>query len=478
MKKRNLLGLLVLAVLASACGQEAAPTTSDSTSPADDTTTAAPEVSYWDELGAKDFGGKTFTFLGVHYAARRNFADEEATGEIVNDALVERDNFIEEKFNVKLEIVTKESSGGAASFAKNSILAGEDNYNVIIDNIAGALRPLMTENLLMDMNSMPTLDLSREWWSPGMYESAQLDGKMYVTMGDISPQKYYAPFVMCFNKKLAEDYKLPDLYKLVLDGKWTLAKLSEMTKDLTHDLDGDSDVDYEDFFGYAYLKTAITGQAHYVGAGGKLSTTDGGEVKVDLASARSVDIVEKVQSVLDPNGIATHNTDIDKQTIAMFKNDRALFYGNSLSAAIAEFRDMETDFGIIPTPKYDEAQKDYYAYINTWCLGGSAVPKTVQDVEMTGFIMEALCYKSYEDVRPALCEVLIKQKVSRDEANMQVMDLILNNTYLDLNAVFDFGGSIKFLGNAIVGHEEFMSGFAAIEPQIGAAIKTLTEQLS
>ena len=50
--------------------------------------------------------------------------------------------------------------------------------------------------------------------------------------------------------------------------------------------------------------------------------------------------------------------------------DRAYFYGNSLSNIISNFREMESDFGIIPVPKYDEQQENYYAYINTYCLGG------------------------------------------------------------------------------------------------------------
>jgi succinate dehydrogenase/fumarate reductase flavoprotein subunit len=57
----------------------------------------------------------------------------------------------------------------------------------------------------------------------------------------------------------------------------------------------------------------------------------------------------------------------------IFMEDRALFYGNSLSNIIANFREMKSDFGIIPVPKYDEAQASYYAYINTYCNGGVAV---------------------------------------------------------------------------------------------------------
>ena len=157
--------------------------------------------------------------------------------------------------------------------------------------------------------------------------------------------------------------------------------------------------------------------------------------------------------------------------------DRALFYGNSLSNIIANFREMKSDFGIIPVPKYDEAQENYYTYINTWCLGGVAVPLTCSDPELTGFMMEALCYQSYELVRPALCENLLKQKVSRDEASAQILDLILDNTYLDLNGLYDFGRSCTFVGDCIVSDTEFVSGLERLEKKILSDIEKIESTL-
>ena len=419
MKKRTLICLGLVCVLAVSCGTSVETTDNSDNLTDSETSVETPEVSYYDLLGDKDFGGKEFTVIGVHYAARRNFADEEATGEIVNDALKERDDFISDKYNVNLTFVAQDNGDTVASIVKNSVLADEDNYNLVIGNIASNLRGLMTGGILADMNTLPTLDLSREWWSPNMYENTQLDGKIYITMGDISPQKYYAPYVMAYNQKLAEDYGFPDMYALVLDGGWTIDEMSKLTKDKTHDLNGDTVIDYDDFLAYAYVKTNITGMAHYTGAGGKLSSSSGSDIAIDIGTERSVNIIEKLQALLDETGIAAFNSEIDNKTIAMFMEDRALFYGNSMSQIISNFRDMNSDFGIIPVPKYDADQEDYYAYINTWCLGGCGVPKTVRDSEMTGFIMEALCYKSYEIVRPAICEVLLKQKVSRSDANVQ-----------------------------------------------------------
>lgn len=44
-----------------------------------------------------------------------------------------------------------------------------------------------------------------------------------------------------------------------------------------------------------------------------------------------------------------------------FSSGRALFCGEVLQCA-RRYRGMETDFGILPYPKYDSEQKDYITY--------------------------------------------------------------------------------------------------------------------
>ena len=75
-----------------------------------------------------------------------------------------------------------------------------------------------------------------------------------------------------------------------------------------------------------------------------------------------------------------------------------------------------------------------------------------------------------------LCENLLKQKVSRDSESVQTLDLILDNTYLDLNGLYDFGTSCSFVGNCIVNGSEFVSGLTKLEKKIASDIeKTITQ---
>ena len=430
------------------------------------------EPAYLDTLGEKDFNNAVFSVIGVDYAARRNFPDAETSGEVVNDALTERDNSIMERYHVGIAYTKHENATDVASLVRKEVLANENSWHMAISAISGSLINLMNENVLYDLTELPYLDLSANWWSSPMYEKTQINGHMYITMGDISPQKYYAPYVLAYNKMLAENYHFPDLYEMVLDGKWTLDAFASLTKDMEQDLNGDGKMDETDFWSYSHVNTSITGCAHFVGAGASLAESSENGVSVNLNTEKNAEIVARLQDILVPVKYPDMNI-----TNNIFMEDRALFYGNSLSNIIANFREMKSDFGIIPVPKYDEAQASYYAYINTYCNGGVAVPLTCSDPEMTGFLMEALCYQSYELVRPALCENLLKQKVSRDEASAQILDLILDNTYLDLNGLYDFGRSCTFVGDCIVSDTEFVSGLERLEKKILSDIEKIESAL-
>ncbi len=57
------------------------------------------------------------------------------------------------------------------------------------------------------------------------------------------------------------------------------------------------------------------------------------------------------------------------------------------------------------------------------------------------------------------------------------LDLILDNTYLDLNGLYDFGTSCSFVGNCVVSSGEFVSGLTKLEKKIAADIEKIVEQL-
>ena len=81
-----------------------------------------------------------------------------------------------------------------------------------------------------------------------------------------------------------------------------------------------------------------------------------------------------------------------------FMNGQGLFLTESIGTAHI-MREMRDDFGILPYPKYDEAQESYQTYIRDGNTTGLSIPMTA-DAEKSGMILNALNALGMSDVRP------------------------------------------------------------------------------
>jgi hypothetical protein len=99
-------------------------------------------------------------------------------------------------------------------------------------------------------------------------------------------------------------------------------------------------------------------------------------------------------------------------------------------------RAMEEDFGIVPYPKFDEAQQTYY----TMTDGASAmmaIPTTIKNPERAGKITAALNAESWKRVIPQYYDVALKVKFTRDDESAQVLDMIMDGRTFDFGYIYD-----------------------------------------
>ena len=107
-------------------------------------------------------------------------------------------------------------------------------------------------------------------------------------------------------------------------------------------------------------------------------------------------------------------------------------------------RDMEADYAILPCPKWDEAQQDYYTYVEgSHSIAG--VLTTAQDREFVGCIMEALNAESWKTVRPAYFENTLKFKNARDEDSLEMLDILIDGRLFDFGYVYGGWGAAFWL---------------------------------
>ena len=449
----------------------------DGAVPADTLAAEATTENYLDKLPEEDFGGYRFRIIAQHYDARPNFPGEEETGEPMNDSLLRRNRMLEARFNISIENIALQDRGQVRTNINKSVKAQDNAYDLIITSMADGINTLAPGGALYNLNSLGYLGLEEAWWCHSMYENMQVDGRIFYTTGPLSPFYYWTPVVVAYNKNKATEFDIGNINRLVLDNEWTGDRLVELAKDKNRDTDGDGLMTKEDFYGLAH-DGGVTGQAFFAAFGQKMTVKDSDSYfRLNLDDEKALAIIDKCARILsDPNYTFNGNMKPFEMysELPLFKEGKALFLVTTMNNIIERYRDMEDEYGIVPVPKLDASQPGYISLGNPWGPNGIAVPVYCENPERTGLIMETAAYLSYEMVRPAMYDVIIQQKVARDEESQKMLDLIYDNFYFDLNVIHDFGGSSILMRECACGvKENFVSAYEKIRGKAEGDIQKL-----
>lgn len=370
-----------------------------------------------------DYGGYEFRVLyevtgwGTYTEEHLDFDSE--TGDVLSDAIYRRNRLCEDKYNFRLVNIDKKDVTTALNA---TILSGDDEYDLAMVTYGWA----KGTDTLVDFNTVPHIGLDKPWWNSSAAEQMEVDGMLTNTLSDFMITHRDGTVAMFFNKKLAENYQLEDLYETVRNGKWTLDKFDECTKNISSDLDGDGKMTDVDMYGYSALDSNSFVYMIY-GTGEKLVRMDeDGKPKLDINNERFITKYQKVVEVVNsdnkwycPKYNSNAGGDGDQSIFRVFHEDRALFLSHGIGSA-KKFRDMKNDFGVLPAPKYDEAQENYQNVIDAGKF--MVIPKTAQDLDRTGVILESLSYEGYKSVISAYYDTMLKNKLMRDEESIEMLD--------------------------------------------------------
>lgn len=479
-----LLCALMIAASVISCGDYGKNATAVTTAAAEQAQTEAVEevtTQLKPDLPEEDFGGYSFRVLtkgafNTHWTSRDIYAAE-ATGDPINDAVYERNMRVMEKYN--FSVVEDPSQSDPAGAAKKVILAGEDAYDLLTMGIL-TNASLFTEGMLIDFKDLYYVDLDRPWYDHNCRDSLSIAKKVFVMTGDLVIMDKDATWSIMFNKSFATNLNLPDLYAQVNEGKWTMDMMYSCMANASDDINGDGNHDYDDSWGLA--GEAWNNGALIAGAGLKVFSKDEEDMPyISMNTERyyqAFETASKINGDKDKSLLANNVTgfaDVWEDCFhKAFKEDRLLFYFTGLNRCTL-LRSMETDFGILPVPKYDEVQTDYYNLISLWGANGFSVPKTVADLERTSIIIEALSAEFMYTLTPAYYEITLKTKLSRDEESSAMLDIIFSSRIYELGIMFGWGGLFD-LPASLVGKDSTAIA-SSVEKRITSTEKAIQKDL-
>ena len=484
--KRTLSLFLAALMLASALVSCSAPAdgTEDTTAVAETTLPAETEPKETGRADAKDslpadlnlngmkvhmhsFSGEDYDIIGKN----------EESGDLVFDAVYQRTQSVAERLNVKFEWTDSPHAGWQdfSASLEGTILAGDDVWQIVFAQGNSTIQS-NRDHLFMDMSESKYLDLEQPWWwTDAMYE-VSFDGQMRrYLIGDICLTNFLRAGAVYFNKNMYEDAlgNPDDLYKLVIDGGWTLDKMGELAAAAYRDINGNGTPDDGDVYGFHFGKKDYIVHMEYALDVERFHRDERGYPVLEYDLERAQLAVEKMNKLLyQTKGCAFNNT--AHTTAADFAARKTFFFGNQLIAAVnAAMRDMEDDYGIIPFPKLDEKQEEYKNLLfNSSTV--VTVPITCKQHENVGAVIEAMCAESYRSVVEAFYETALKMKYSRDSYSGQCIDIIRNVTRKNLMYEYNaqVGYSAMLITNCVaVNSNDIASSIASVTPAANEKIQ-------
>jgi len=453
MLKRFLLVLLILVMLLPACaGNEAQKFETIKAGEAEniDTTTGRLQPNIPSNI---NYNGDTFMFLvtgpeyGAGYYETKDVFSEAQDGETLNDAVYMRNRAVEDKLNINIaEFKSRDVKGTA----RKSISSGDKEYDAIFTPMYECAA-LAQEKILLDIKEVPYINLDKPWWDKATAGELAIRNKLYYTTGEISTAVKSGVYMVIFNKYLMEEYKIGNPYDNVKNETWTFDVYAQMVKSLYVDVNGNGERDDEDIYGS--LMNTYDPFFFTIGFGGRYTTNDAeGYPQITVDSELVFTAVDKIWDLYYDFGSARYLSELkltgDYSNVftyyrrGLFASDKFLFI-LGLPLVFHEFRDMESNFGLLPMPKYDEKQTRYYHTID-YTVVMLCLPITC-DAEKSGIVLEAMAAESMYTLSPAFGETLLLRKYIRDDESEFVLDIVNKSRVYDLSIIFSWGG----LGNVI-----------------------------
>ena len=439
-----------------ACGKTEDPvaTTTAATSGAaggDATTTVATEPAETEEqleIEIKpEYNGKTVNILCCGNWSYDEFWAEEITGEPLNDARYTMAAMLNETMGVTIQVQEDfGSSGGSGkgfTYIANSKMAGDHAYDIASIGTYD-VSSLAYQNYLYDLNEMENIDLSKSWWDPKAQEQLEIDGHMFYSTGDAMTLDNNCTYCILFNKTMTAENKLESPYELVKNNQWTQEKMIEMATGIGTDLDGNGVYNDQDRYGFLIWTDSAIGIMHAAGA--RFATIENGDtITYTLNTEKNISVLERWVNVRnEKNNMFIEGSGSTKG----FEEGRVLFYTRYINS-VHSLRELELDFGILPSPKGDAEQAEYCNTLHAYGNALMCIPDAA-DPEMSAAIMESLSYYGQKELLPAYYDITLVGKGIRDEESEEMLDIIFATRFFDVGTYYQIGNLNTAVNNQLI----------------------------
>ena len=324
-------------------------------------------------------------------------------------------------------------------------MAGDDTFDMfaIKSYMLGAI---ISQGTIRPWDGIKGINMEQPWYIQDANETMTFGGRTFGLFSDACGTNITMCWSFIYNKRLAEEWQVKDLYQTVYDGKWTMDKVTELTKDVWVDVNGDSKPDAGDVYGL-YTDKWATLDAFMLSHDIHALTKDKDDLLVvDFYNDRVVESFEKVYSLYWENPGTYVELTAPYNYVKNFAAGQGLFSPMYIQYLIeGDMREMKDEYGVLPYPKLNEEQEDYETYLLAR-FGMLALPMTLtaEKEAVIGEFTEVWSALSHKYLTPALYDVSLTAKGTRDEESIKMLEMIMDSRSYCFSTSLQYGWAFPF----------------------------------
>ena len=406
----------------------------------------------------------------------RDVVSEGYNADVVNDAVYERNTAIQDNYQIVIEFDHVPYVEFRDKLIRDAQV-GDAEWNVVYP-LMNTFGGLVLNNALSNIRYAPHVDLSKPWYDQSCLDYLAVSDAVFAVSTAASINDKDGTAALAFNKVAAQDNDLPDLYEITSKGDWTIEILDQCCRGVLADLNGDQVFDEHDFYGF--LGKHDVAPSFKDGFESMIITKDSdGMYEFTLGSEYDIEVSEVILEFMSEDYFFNQHLYgmSDPDFTQKFGAGEGLFFWMRMDE-VTNLRAAETDFGILPIPKYDEHQTRYYDLVMPDGDSILAVPISNDAPEVTGFVLEALTAESYYTVYPAFFDVVMMGKCTRDPESRDMLGIIFNSRTYDTGLVQGLGGFMnEYVLYAQMHHGDvaFTSLYKTYESKIGDSLEKINQ---
>lgn len=428
-------------------------TTPDETTPGTTTPGATTEITTEMQVTVKNpdkpdlevmtFGGTKYRVSTMEaYTNMEVFADE-TSANIRDQAIWERNSYVEETYDVKIVPVIAAYDGDVLSHV-NSVLdyiySGDDLYDTIMAT-AHSSGMLIVLGVIQNWNNFKYNDFSKYYWMSDINEKFEIADTLYTAVGDMCITILARTYGLYYNRTKGDALFVDDgkttiteeVLEKIENMEWTLDYFTELVSGVYSDIDYEVGPSAGDFYGYTSDALCSLDNWQFAFDIPMLAKSEKKTLECVFDTEKTSEMVDKLASLYRENQ-GSYIT--DTAAVGTFSAGKALFYNGTMLECILTFKNMEDNYLILPEPLWDESQEKYMTGAqDTYSV--ISVPITCKNTDMVSYITEVLNYESRNRVFPVYYEETLQKQYARDPITIEMLDIIMEGRNFDLGTMFN-----------------------------------------